>query len=73
MSCACTGLRPKLAFWLVGWLSGIAWEFAADTYILKFQRLQNMVLRTIGKFSKASIGPRITCGFQNFIPLRFYQ
>jgi hypothetical protein len=29
-----------------------AWEFAADTHILKLQRLQNMVLRTTGKFSR---------------------
>jgi hypothetical protein len=26
-----------------------AWEFAADTHLLKLQRLQNKVLRTIGK------------------------
>jgi hypothetical protein len=29
-----------------------AWEFAADTYLLKFQRLQNKVLRTIGHFTR---------------------
>jgi hypothetical protein len=27
-----------------------AWEFAADTHLLKSQRLQNRVLRTIGNF-----------------------
>jgi hypothetical protein len=27
-----------------------AWELAADTYLLKLQRLQNKVLRTIGNF-----------------------
>jgi hypothetical protein len=27
-----------------------SWEFAADTHLLKFQRLQNRVLRTIGNF-----------------------
>jgi hypothetical protein len=27
-----------------------AWEFAADTQLMKLQRLQNKVLRTIGKF-----------------------
>jgi hypothetical protein len=27
-----------------------AWEFAADTCLLKLQRLQNRVLRTIGLF-----------------------
>jgi hypothetical protein len=29
-----------------------AWEFAADTHLVKWQRLQNKVLRTIGKFPK---------------------
>jgi hypothetical protein len=29
-----------------------AWEFAADTYLLKLQRLQNKVLRTIGHFPR---------------------
>jgi hypothetical protein len=29
-----------------------AWEFAADTCLLKFQRLQNKVLRTIGHFPR---------------------
>jgi hypothetical protein len=29
-----------------------AWEFAADTYLLKLQRLQNKVLRTIGNFPR---------------------
>jgi hypothetical protein len=27
-----------------------AWEFAANTHLLKLQRLQNKVLRTIGNF-----------------------
>jgi hypothetical protein len=27
-----------------------AWELAADTYLLKLQRMQNKVLRTIGNF-----------------------
>jgi hypothetical protein len=27
-----------------------AWEFAADTYLMKLQRLQNKVLRTIGNY-----------------------
>jgi hypothetical protein len=27
-----------------------AWEFAADNHLLKLQRLQNKVLRTIGNF-----------------------
>jgi hypothetical protein len=29
-----------------------AWEFAADTYLLKLQRLQNRVLCTIGNFPR---------------------
>jgi hypothetical protein len=29
-----------------------AWEFAAETDVLKLQRLQNKVLRTIGKLSR---------------------
>jgi hypothetical protein len=29
-----------------------AWELAADTYLIKLQRLQNKVLHTIGNFPK---------------------
>jgi hypothetical protein len=29
-----------------------AWEFAADTNLLKLQRLQSKVLRTIGNFPR---------------------
>ncbi|PNF41703.1 hypothetical protein B7P43_G03453 [Cryptotermes secundus] len=29
-----------------------AWEFAADTHLVKLQRLQNKVLRTIGNFPR---------------------
>jgi hypothetical protein len=29
-----------------------AWEFAAETYLLKLQRLQNKVLRTIGNLPR---------------------
>jgi hypothetical protein len=29
-----------------------AWELAADTYLLKLQRMQNKVLRTIGNFPR---------------------
>jgi hypothetical protein len=29
-----------------------AWEFAADTHLLKLQRLQNKVLRTIDNFPR---------------------
>jgi hypothetical protein len=29
-----------------------AWEFAADTYLSRLQRLENKVLRTTGKFPR---------------------
>jgi hypothetical protein len=29
-----------------------AWEFAAECHLLKLQRLQNRVLRTIGNFAR---------------------
>jgi hypothetical protein len=31
-----------------------AWELAADTYLLKLQRLQKKVLRTIGNFPRCT-------------------
>jgi len=31
-----------------------AWEWAADSHLLKLQRLQNKVLRTTGNFSRHS-------------------
>jgi hypothetical protein len=31
-----------------------AWELAADTYLLKLQRLQNKVLRTIGNIPRCA-------------------
>jgi hypothetical protein len=31
-----------------------AWKFAADTYLLKLQCLQNKVLRTIGHFPRCT-------------------
>jgi hypothetical protein len=30
----------------------LAWEFAGESHLLKLQRLQNKVLRTIGNFSR---------------------
>jgi hypothetical protein len=30
----------------------LAWEFAADTHLIKLQRLQNKVLCTVGNFPK---------------------
>jgi hypothetical protein len=32
-----------------------AWEFAAETYLLKLQRLQNKVLRAIGSFPRCTL------------------
>jgi hypothetical protein len=32
-----------------------AWELAADTYLLKLQRLQNKVLHTIGNFLRCAL------------------
>jgi hypothetical protein len=29
-----------------------AWEFAVDTHVMKSERLQNKVLRTIGNFAR---------------------
>jgi hypothetical protein len=31
-----------------------AWEFAAETFLLKLQRLQNKVLRTTGSFARGT-------------------
>jgi hypothetical protein len=32
-----------------------AWEFAAESHLLKLQRLQNRFLRTIGNFPRSAI------------------
>jgi hypothetical protein len=32
-----------------------AWEFVADTHLMKLQRLQNKVLRISGKFSRNTL------------------
>jgi hypothetical protein len=34
--------------------ASLAWEFAAETHLLKLQRLQSRVLRTIGNFPRRS-------------------
>jgi hypothetical protein len=34
--------------------AGPAWEFAADSHLLKLQRLQNKVFRTIGNFPRST-------------------
>jgi hypothetical protein len=41
-----------------------AWEFAAETYLLKLQRLQNKVLRTIGNLSRRTLVREIHVAFQ---------
>jgi hypothetical protein len=41
-----------------------AWEFAADTHLLKLQRLQNKVLRTIGKLPRRSSVRDLHLAFQ---------
>jgi hypothetical protein len=50
-----------------------AWELAADAYLLKLQRLQNKILRTIGKFSKVHTGPRFAHGFQPSVCIQLYN
>jgi len=44
-----------------------AWEFAADSHLLKLQRLGDKVLRIAGKFPRRSSTPRVACGFQNSV------
>jgi hypothetical protein len=41
-----------------------AWEFAADTHLLKLQRLQNKVLRTIGKLPRRTLIRELHLAFQ---------
>jgi hypothetical protein len=41
-----------------------AWEFAAETYLLKLQRLQNKVLHTIGNLSRRTLVREMHVAFQ---------
>jgi hypothetical protein len=41
-----------------------AWGFAADTHLLKLQRLQNWVLRNTGKFLKCTPVRELHMAFQ---------
>jgi hypothetical protein len=41
----------------------LSWELAADTYLLKLQRLQNKVLRTIGNFPWCTTGRDLYTAF----------
>jgi hypothetical protein len=54
------------------------WEFAAETYLLKLQRLQNKVLRTIGSFPRRTSVRDMHMAFQipyvyNYITKSFRQ
>jgi hypothetical protein len=40
------------------------WEFAAETHLLKLQRLQNRVFRTIGNFPRNTSVPDMHVAFQ---------
>jgi hypothetical protein len=40
------------------------WEFAAETYLLKLQRLQNKVLRTIGYLPRCTLVCDMHVAFQ---------
>jgi hypothetical protein len=41
----------------------LAWEFAAGNHLLKFQRLQNKVLRTIGNLPRRTSVPDLHMAF----------
>jgi hypothetical protein len=41
-----------------------AWEFATDTHLMILQRLQNKVLRTIGKFPRHTPVRELHMAFQ---------
>jgi hypothetical protein len=41
----------------------LAWQLVADTYLLKLQRLQNKVLRTIGNFPECTPVRDLHTGF----------
>jgi hypothetical protein len=47
-----------------------AWEFAADTHLLKLLRLQNKVLRTIGNFPRRTPVRDVHVAFK--IPYVYY-
>jgi hypothetical protein len=42
----------------------LAWEFAADIYLLKLQRLQNKFLRTSGNFPRRTPTPKLYVAFK---------
>jgi hypothetical protein len=49
-----------------------AWEFAADTHLMKLQRLQNKVLHTTGNFPRYTLIPDMHISFQ-ILHIRFYN
>jgi len=49
-----------------------ACQFAADTRLLKLQRLQIQGTSHYWQSSKVHIDTRITCDFQNSVSIRFY-
>jgi hypothetical protein len=44
--------------------ASLAWEFAADTHLIKLQRLQNKVLRTIDNFPRCIPGRDLHMAFK---------
>jgi hypothetical protein len=47
----------------------VAWEIAAETHLLKLQRLQNKVLRTIGNHPRCTSVRDMQVGFPNSVRL----
>jgi hypothetical protein len=50
-----------------------AWEFAADTHLLKLQRLRNKVIRTIGNFPRHTPVWDLLKAFQYSVHLWLYN
>jgi hypothetical protein len=50
--------------------ASLTWEFAADTHLMKLQRLQNKVFRTIGNFARRTPVRDLHLAFQ--IPFVYY-
>jgi hypothetical protein len=50
-----------------------AWEFEAETHLLKLKQVQNRVLHTIWQFSKACIDSRYACSFPSSVCLQLHN
>jgi hypothetical protein len=50
-----------------------AWEFEAETHLLKLQPVQNRVLRTIWQFSMVHIDSIYACSFPRSVRLRLHN